>query len=379
MNIALIYDAVFPWVKGGVERRVYEIGRRLARDGHEVHLYGMHYWDGPAVREEEGMVLHGVCRPFRLYHGGRRSILQGILFGIAVLPALLRGHHDLADCEQFPYFSCIAAWIAGKARRRPLVITWHEVWDRYWLRYLGLPGILGLGIEWIVSRLTPAPVAVSAMTADRLGRIRGSGPARVIPNGVDPEAIASVPAFSGFPEVLFAGRLIPEKHVDLLLQALSLVRAEKPGVCAAVIGDGPECDRLRQLAQSLGLGEAVRFVSFLPSPDDIFSRMKGSRVFVLPSSREGFGMVALEAMACGTPVVTTSSPDNAARDLVTQATGRVVPPSPGAIARGIIECLDHHDEMVPQCREYAALMNWDRITADTRDYYESVIHSSRRT
>lgn len=305
--------------------------------------------------------------------------MQGIFFGIAVFPALLRGRHDLTDCEQFPYFSCIASWLAGKARRRPLVITWHEVWDRYWLRYLGLPGIAGMMVEWLVSRLSPTPVAVSAMTAGRLGRIQGSGPARVIPNGVDPGEIASAPPCHGFPEIMYAGRLIPEKHVDLLLQALTLVKAERPGVCAAVIGEGPERDRLQQLARSLGLGESVHFVPFLPSPRDIFSRMKGCRVFVLPSSREGFGMVLLEALACGTPVVTTSSPDNAACDLVTLATGRVVSPSPEAIARGITECLDHHDEMALQCQEYATHMNWDGIAADTIDFYESIMYSSRGT
>lgn len=57
MKLALIYDAVFPWEKGGAQKRVWELARRLA-DDHDVHLYGMHYWDGPVVIEREGVSIH---------------------------------------------------------------------------------------------------------------------------------------------------------------------------------------------------------------------------------------------------------------------------------------------------------------------------------
>ena len=86
MRLAIVYDAVYPFVRGGAERRYHELASRLARSGHEVHWYGMHYWDGPRVWHHQGITYHGVCRPMRLYtSGGRRSILQALVFGVATL------------------------------------------------------------------------------------------------------------------------------------------------------------------------------------------------------------------------------------------------------------------------------------------------------
>ena len=59
-RIALVYDAIFPFVKGGGEKRFYEVGQALAQDGYNVHLYGMKFWDGPAVITRNGVTLHGL-------------------------------------------------------------------------------------------------------------------------------------------------------------------------------------------------------------------------------------------------------------------------------------------------------------------------------
>jgi hypothetical protein len=71
---------------------------------HEVHLYGMHYWDGPETIEKEGVILHGVCEPYELYTDGRRFIPQAIKFAANLAPHLLREDFDIIDCQQFPYF-----------------------------------------------------------------------------------------------------------------------------------------------------------------------------------------------------------------------------------------------------------------------------------
>src|SRR5882757_6803010 len=89
VRVAIVYDAVYPYVKGGAERRYYELARRLAERGHDVHWYGMRYWDGPAVRRMGGITYHGVCRPRPLYTpSGRRSISQALIYGLACLRLL---------------------------------------------------------------------------------------------------------------------------------------------------------------------------------------------------------------------------------------------------------------------------------------------------
>lgn len=143
MKIAFVYDAVYPWVKGGAEKRIYELGRRLAERGHDVHLFGVKWWDGPGKLQYEGMTLHGVCAPMELYVNGRRSITEAILFALRLFPYLVREKFDLIDASAFPYFSCFSVKLVSIIRRTPVVITWHEVWGDYWYEYLGWRGFFG--------------------------------------------------------------------------------------------------------------------------------------------------------------------------------------------------------------------------------------------
>ena len=102
MKIAYIYDAVYPWVKGGAEKRIYEIGKRLADKGHEVHWYGIGWWfDGNNGRtiDHDGIILHGVCEPMQLYVDGRRSIKEAIYFAEKLLPKLVKERFDVIDCQ----------------------------------------------------------------------------------------------------------------------------------------------------------------------------------------------------------------------------------------------------------------------------------------
>jgi len=123
MKIAIVYDVIYPYVKGGVEKRVWEIASRLSLRGHDVHLYGMKFWDGDDTYVQDGVTLHGVCPARNLYSYGRRTIWQALSFSIALFFCLRGEDYDIVDCQQFPYFSCIAC----SFMRTPLVITWHEV------------------------------------------------------------------------------------------------------------------------------------------------------------------------------------------------------------------------------------------------------------
>src|SRR5690348_18451910 len=101
-KIAFVYDAIYPYVKGGGERRYYELAKRLAAKGYDVHLYGMKFWEGPNVMREGGLTLHGLCHARPLYtKSGRRSITQAVWFGLASLK-LLGARFDVIDCCGFP-------------------------------------------------------------------------------------------------------------------------------------------------------------------------------------------------------------------------------------------------------------------------------------
>jgi len=122
MNIAYVYDAIYPWIKGGAEKRIYELSKRLVQRGHHIHIFGVKWWDGADVINRDGVILHGVCKPMELYINGKRSIKEALVFSYKLLPHLLSMKFDIIDCNQFPYFSCFTAKIASIKYNCPLVV-----------------------------------------------------------------------------------------------------------------------------------------------------------------------------------------------------------------------------------------------------------------
>ena len=173
MKIAFIYDAVYPYVKGGVEKRVGELAIRLAARGHEVHIFGMKYWDGDDVLTRDGVLLHGVCPAKKLYAGGRRTVPQALWFAIHLVRPLAKERFDIIDCQQFPYLHCIPVRFICRARRIPMAITWHEVWGDYWPEYLGSKGLFGKAIERYIASFRSPVIAVSPTTAGRFRELSG--------------------------------------------------------------------------------------------------------------------------------------------------------------------------------------------------------------
>jgi glycosyltransferase involved in cell wall biosynthesis len=357
MRIAFVYDAVYPWIKGGVERRIYEIGRRLSRR-HEVHWFGLEWWGG-GERELDGILLHGVGRGTPLYVNGKRSISEALYFGLKLLSGLKHGV-DFMDVQAFPYFSCFSSRIRSMASGASMAVTWHELWGSYWFEYLGLKGLAGWAIERAVSRLTSRHIAVSSVTRRSLEKIGIH--AEVIPNGIDFEHIGRVGRSDEESDVVFAGRLVREKNVDLIIRALRILKNSIPDVKCLIIGDGPEKQALVRLSKSLGVDENIVFKGFLEDHDEVLALIKSSKVFVLPSTREGFGIVVLEANACGIPVVTVRHERNAARSLVEEGVnGFICPVSPEKIAEKALEAMRRN--MRQGCVKNSSKYDWNNIVS----------------
>jgi L-malate glycosyltransferase len=373
MKIAFVYDAIYPWVKGGIEKRVWEIAVRLSRNGHEVHLFGMKFWDGEDILIIDGVVLHGVCPAQKLYRGGRRSLWQALYFSIHLISPLMKEKFDIIDCQQFPYFSCFSAKIPSILNKIPLVITWHEIWGDYWYDYIGLKGIFGKITERLVARLTSENIAVSKTTAKNLNKLGLHAEIKIIPNGVDLQTIKSISPSSESSDVIFAGRLIREKHVVLLIEAFNLFLSEHPNHFLVIIGDGPEKDAVTARIIELHLEDTVRLIGFREFHDEIISYMKSSKICVLPSTREGFGITALEALTCGLPVVTVNHKANAICDLITEHNGFLCSLSAKDLAATISRALSHYAGMRNACIASADSLDWNRITRDLESYYLSAI------
>jgi len=368
----LVYDAIYPFVKGGVEKRVWELATRLTRRGHEVHLFGMKFWEGEDNLFREGVFLHGVCPAQKLYVGGRRSLWQAIYFSIYLISPLLKEKFDIIDCQQFPLFSCFSSRLVSRMRKTPLVITWYEVWGDYWFNYLGYKGLIGKEIERNIASFKCPTISVSVMTANRFRTSFKKSVTTVIPVGIDISRIRSIPPSTQESDIIFVGRLIKEKNGALLVRAFHSLSTPHKNIRLVIIGDGPEREVITALIHDFSLNDRVSLSGFADEHDDLIARLKSSKVFVLPSTREGFGISALEALACGIPVVTVDHPANAIRDLITGGNGFHCSLSAEDLAKTICLALHHHKEMRNACIKSAESFDWENITSEIETFYNSV-------
>jgi glycosyltransferase involved in cell wall biosynthesis len=332
VRVCIAYDCLFPWTVGGAERWYRALAERLVAEGHDVTYLTRVQWEPSEEPRIPGVRVIAVSRVDALYdEAGRRAIGPPLRFGAGVLRHLLRHRraYDAVHLCSFPFFSLLAA-------RAALAVDWFEVWSKgYWEEYLGAPGgRIGHAVQRLCVLLTPRAFVFSALHERRLRdeglrgevvRLRGlwGGDAADIPQtrpAADP------------PTVVFAGRHIPEKRVATIPAAIAML----PGVRARILGDGPERDAVRAEVARLGLGDRVDVPGFVDA-DEVAEAMATATCLLLPSVREGYGLVVVEAARLGTPSVVVAAPDNAAVELVDDGVNGVVAPdgSPEALAVAI--------------------------------------------
>jgi glycosyltransferase involved in cell wall biosynthesis len=342
MRICLVYDCLFPYTVGGAERWYRNLAERLAADGHEVTYLTLRQWprgEGAAV-PGVNVVAMGPRMP--LYtESGRRRILPPLVFGAGVLWHLLRRgrRYDVVHTAAFPYFSLLAAAAARPLARYRLVVDWFEVWSRsYWREYLGaVGGPVGNAVQAACLRVPQQAFCFSRLHARRLeeGGLRGEVTllrgAYVGPLDVREPAPAD-------DVVVFAGRHIPEKGVPAIVPAIARARERLPGLRAVVYGDGPDREEVLRLRAEHGLEDVLAVPGFV-DPAELEGALRQALCMLLPSRREGYGMVVIEAAREGTPSVVVDGPDNAAVELVSEGENGFVAASaaPDDLAEAILK------------------------------------------
>ena len=313
--LALNYE--FPPLGGGAGNATHNICRELGALGHDVAVLTSHF-RGLARRERvDGIEVHRV--PVLRRRLERCTPLEMASFVLAAaLPAVALARRMRPDVLHV-YFGVPTG---------PLGLLVHLVTGiPYVLSLRGgdVPGFLGPELAW-VHRLT-APLnrvvwgRAGAVVANSEGlgalaqRSLTGGTVQVIPNGVDTERFFpdQLPPDPAVFRMLFAGRLVEQKGVRYIIEALPRLADLGRNIELEVVGSGPSEADLRRLAHELGVAGQVRFAGWLDR-DDLAARYRASDVFVLPSFEEGMPNVVLEAMASGLPVVTTDIYGN--RELV---------------------------------------------------------------
>lgn len=206
------------------------------------------------------------------------------------------------------------------------------------------------------------------------------GRAVVIHNGIDAGAFSGAdPARRGRPYVFAVGRHVPQKGFDTLIDAYARTRLADRGIQLVLAGQGPDTAALRQLADELGLGAHVDFVGRTERAQTA-SLMRGARAVAVPSRQEPFGIVALEAMAAGTPLV--ASRVGGLPEFVEDGTNGVLVPvaDADALARALVRLLDDGPlttRLIEGGRRSADRHGWSRATNAYLATYQGAVRHHR--
>jgi glycogen(starch) synthase len=384
-----------PLIEGGLARHVRKLSEALVGLGVEVHVLTRGGEDAPAAEIAAGVEVHRIREPahptdldeFVNWVGQMNADMldAGVELGEAFDFDLVHGHDWLVAgaCDQL-------------ARRfeAPLVTTIHATeYGRHqgWVK--DHPQAYIHGVErWITNR-SQRVIACSAYMQEQIADIFAVAPGRitVIPNGIDPAdlpqpgaaELARLRAGFAAPEerlVLLIGRLVYEKGFQLALEAMPRLIEAVPGTRFLVAGSGTHEEELRKQAKELGLMEHGTFLGWIG--DDVLRSLYGiADLTVVPSIYEPFGLVALEAMASGCPVIVADT--GGLREVVPHELAglRFRPRDPAALAEVAIRVLSDPDleaRLVAEAHEHVHRFDWTDIAAQTAELYADLVGARAR-
>jgi glycosyltransferase involved in cell wall biosynthesis len=307
MKILIVSEMSVPYVVGGGEVRYWLLTRELTRRGHNVTWLSM--------RQKTSLDIETIDAARHLHVGPRiespptRPLLAMLRFGFAAFFHILTNRYDAVDAQTYAPLPFV--WLACVLSGQKMVATIHDVSrgsDGQWLtnRFRRLTRIT----ETLLYRIPYRHIiAVSESTAIALVERHGVSRSRIriIPNGIELPERASVASDSKDIDLIFAGRFVPTKNIEDLIEITRISHAAGAARKAILVGDGPLHKPMLERIQLAGLADVIQCPGRKDNAE-VLGLLARAKVFFHASSREGFPVVMVEAMACELPVVAYDVP-----------------------------------------------------------------------
>ncbi len=385
MKVCLV-NALFHPFSGGVEKHMLELSRELVRQGVDVTVVTARIEGTPAYEEMDGVRVHRVpCLSVKVPGLYPPPFVVSPLFSLHLKRLDDENGFDIIHLQNRFFVDFDTAALYAKLRRKPFMMTIHNA------RPLGISlpiTVLGSAYDWAIGRwpfaMADRIIAVSEWVKHDIAKYR-IDERKIVPvhNGINvgsfrPTAAENVRKEYGIdgPMLLFVGRMITQKGVPYLIDAMPLVLQGHPGAKLLLVGRGSALESLKKKVRATGLERSVIFSGYMT--EDMLKEAYGTcDMFVLPSVWEVLPIAILEAMSSSKPVVCTNAGGNA--ELVKDGhNGYVVPMrSPEALAEKIGALLDDPEKMksmgMAGRRRAEDEFDWKLIAAKTKHVYEDLL------
>ncbi len=387
MRILMISDVYFPRING-VSTSIQTFRRGLHAAGHETILIAPDY-PGAAADSEPG-ILRVPSRGVPRDPEDRAMKLGGIR---ALRSQLERLEPDLVHI-QTPFVAHYQGTALARALRVPVIETYHTYFEEYLHHYV--PLMPRAVMRFVARRFTvsqcnvlDALVVPSRAMEQALLDYGVECPMHIIPTGMEMERFAGgdgqrfraqLGIAPGQPVLVHVGRIAHEKNIEFLFRMFALVVRSKPGAVFVVAGEGPALASCKAYVRSLGLTQHVRFVGYLSRERELLDCYRAGDLFVFSSRTETQGLVLLESMALGVPVVSTAHMGTA--DIVTPQRGaQLAPDDEGEFANIVVKLLEdapRRAAMSVEARAYAATWSASAMAGRLADLYSAVVGQASR-
>ncbi|MGV8892055.1 MAG: glycosyltransferase [Burkholderiaceae bacterium] len=325
MKILFISDVYFPRVNG-VSTSIETFRRNLQSLGHSVHLIAPDYGT-PSADETNILRIPARRLPF-----DPEDRLMRYKWAMQHLDQLAHAHYDVIHI-QTPFVAHYMGTKLGRLLGIPCIETYHTFFEEYLHHYI--PFIPKKAMRFVAKRFSRSQgnsldgmVVPSNPMLHVLKNYGISTPTEVIPTGIEPNSFVpgdraafrkkyAIP--QDRPVLLFVGRVAHEKNIGFLIKAVDRVRKEIADVLFVIAGEGPAQESLQREVMALGLGENVMFIGYLDRHTELNSCYRAADIFIFASRTETQGLVLLEAMAQGVPVVSTA--ELGTRDVLQEGLG----------------------------------------------------------
>ena len=319
MNLLMLSDVYFPRVNG-VSTSIRTFAGSLARMGHRVTIVAPGYGEGSGQEEHDGGDLYEIIRlPSRkIFFDPEDRLIKASALR-AVLPILAQRHWDVIHIHT-PFRAHQLGLRLAELSGRPTVETYHTYFEEYIANYLpwAPKSWLRMFARRASRKLCHDVDHLIVPSQQMVGVLDGYGittPRTVLPTGIDLNEFAggSGARFreqhgiaADRPTLVTVSRLAMEKNIGFLLNAVKRLVGEFPSLLFIVAGEGPDSGRLKKLSASLGLQDNVYFVGNLDRRTTLLDCYRAGDIFVFASPTETQGLVLIEAMALGVPIVSTA-------------------------------------------------------------------------
>lgn len=314
MKILMLSDVYFPRING-VSTSIESFRTTLERQGHEVHLICPHY---PAQSKPEPHIWRIDSRRVIGDPEDRMMRYKEIM---TLVPSLHAIEFDFIHIHT-PFVAHYAGVALAKRLGVPVVGTYHTLFEEYLHHYV--PWLPRRSLRFAARRFSvhqchqlSAVVAPSSAMTNTLNAYGVRSPIATIATGLSLDRFTTQTAGGHFRErhglppqgrmLLFAGRAAYEKNISFLIDMLPDVRQRHPDTYLVIVGEGPALASLKRQAQQAGLSNAVYFLGYLARDGALQDAYRAADAFVFASRTETQGLVLLEAMALGTPVISTAA------------------------------------------------------------------------